>query len=147
MLNYRALLVSVLFLFLAACGNESNVQQEEPTASSEDVKRETAEAYHALEAYARSKKDQFVKQAEATLQSYEQRIGELRTRAEEAGGEAKKKLETAMQEWEAKKQMVTEKIEEMKTAGAERWQETEQQVDAAIEELKQAYDQARSSVS
>lgn len=147
MSHRRFLLILGFSSFLVACGGETDDQQNQSGAYSEDVKKEASEAYEALEAYAMKKKDQFLEQAEVTLKSYEERIDELKARAEEASGEAKKKIETAMQEWDAKKQTLIEKIEEMKAASAERWQKLEEQVDAAMEELKQLYEQARSAFS
>lgn len=70
----------------------------------------------------------------------------MKAKAEKASGEAKKKVDEAIETMREKQKSLKEQLEEFKTASAKKWQEMEKKIDAGLEELKQLYEKARSAV-
>ena len=75
-----------LCLILSFALTVSSCSRDSRDVSADKVKKETAEAYDALESYAIQKKEEFQQQAQAALDSYEKKIHELKAAAEKASG-------------------------------------------------------------
>lgn len=86
----------------AACGKDSNVEQGQPAPSSKEVTKEIREAYDVVKAYAMTKKEELRQQVEKTLEFYRKQIDELKLKAEKAKGEARKRLNDSVEEWNKK---------------------------------------------
>lgn len=147
MSHCRFLLILGFSLFIAACNGDTNARQSQSGKSSEDVKKETSEAYDALKAYSTKKKLEFEQQARATLESLDKQIEELKMKTEKASSEARKKYDAAVEEWNNKKAALAIQLEDLKTASADSWEEIEKRIENDMEELKKLYEDARSALS
>ncbi len=135
------LFLSMLLLFAAACGKDQS------TVSADKVAEKAGEAVDAAKTYAVEKKTQLQEQVDTKLKEYQERIDELKVKADKATGDAKNKFNEAMAEWNEKKESLKEQLEELKTATAENWAKVEARINQGIEELGELYEKARSAVS
>ena len=143
--KWNVLFLPLTLSMLVACGQDTD--QDTKDVSAEKAQRETAEAYDAVKAYAMKKKEEFGRQAEATLESYEKQIQELKARAEKAGGNARDKYREALAEWEKEKAEANKQLEELKSASADAWTEVEQRIETSMDELKRLYEEAKSALT
>ena len=135
-----------LVLSVTACDKDPKGYQEEAARSSEQLVRETQEAYQALKNYALQKQKEFRQQTEAKLARYEERIEKLREKIEKAGTEARRECNEIMKEWHTRTENLRQQLEEIKSTGAEAWQQAERQINAGMEELGKLYERARSTL-
>jgi ElaB/YqjD/DUF883 family membrane-anchored ribosome-binding protein len=137
-----------LLLALLACEKKPKEKEETKIAApTETVKKESEDAIEELKSYAKKKHEEFRDKAEAKLKFYEERVNELKAKADKATGEAKKKIDEALEAFREKQKALTEQLDKFKTASAKAWEEMEKKIDAGLEELKKHYERARSAMA
>lgn len=92
----------------------------------------------------REKRAAAEKKAEAVLQGFDQRLADLRARAESGAANAKEDVRRTMGELEEKKTAVQLKLEEAKTSTRETAHKAAENLDASVEELDRAVRDAAS---
>jgi TolA-binding protein len=130
----------VCAVVLAGCGGEEQATKVTP----EDVKEEAKEALQTATAFTAEQKEAYQKQIESTLEEYNQRMDELKTKAGALKGEARAKVNEQMEMLRNKREAAVQNLEQLKAASGEAWGDLKTGMDQAMTELQQAYDQALS---
>lgn len=130
------LLVSALTLLVfAGCA-----EKEETTA--EDVKKETKEAVETARAYTEEQRAKYMAEMMDKLESYEEQINELEMEARDTGDEARMAMEERLQTLRDKRDDMSERLDEMRSAGGDAWMEMKKGMDKAMDEMSKAYEKA-----
>jgi ABC-type glycerol-3-phosphate transport system substrate-binding protein len=140
-------MILVAFLsicFLAACGDRKESAKSEIGVTSEDVKKEAAEAVETTMAYTEHQKEKYQKQIEAKFEEYDQKIDELKVRAEGLQGEAKEELRQKIEELRKRRDATYNTLDELKSASGRAWDDMKSGMDTAMDELDEAYERALS---
>lgn len=136
-------IVTTSSLSLTACRSPREGTSK-TDVSKEDVKRETQEALRTTQAYLLQQKRAYQEKVEAELNRLDNRIAELKRKAEKAGTETQAKLGATMKELQRKKDVARRKLEELKSSSAQAWEDLKAGVDAAVDDLHKSYERARS---
>jgi len=130
------LLVSALTLLVfAGCA-----EKEDTTA--EDVKKETKEAVETARAYTEEQRAKYMAEMMDKLESYEEQINELEMEARDTGDEARMAMEERLQTLRDKRDDMSERLDEMRSAGGDAWMEMKKGMDKAMDEMSKAYEKA-----
>lgn len=127
-------------LAVAACGKNEPQQQK---ATVQDVKKNAQELAASVTNLAQQTKEAFVANAEKELADMNGRIAELKSRADNAQGEAKARLDLAVAQLERQRQAATEKLQAVKDASGDAWKDMSAGFATAWNDLKKAYDTAK----
>jgi chromosome segregation ATPase len=90
--------------------------------------------------------EQFRQKVEDELAVLERRLEELDRRIDAARGEAKARLERALEELRKKRTVVRRQLEELEASGRAAWQELREGIEAALEELRKGLEAVREEV-
>jgi len=140
-MTYLKIFLFVLSLILVACDQEA----EDPTA--EKLSKESGEAYEALKGYAEKKQRDFQQTMQTTLRSFDDKMRELKAKADEAGAMARQEYDAAMAKWEGQAETLNRELDDLNKASAEKWADLEAQIYAGIKELEKLYEDAESAVN
>lgn len=132
--------VILFWLTVSACGQN---EPAKPSASAEDVRRETAEALQAAQAYTIHQKEEYQQKVEAKLDELAKGIATLQAKAERAGAKGKAELNAMIAELQQKKEAARRHFEELKASSAEAWQDLKVAMETAMKDLERGYEQAR----
>lgn len=91
-------------------------------------------------------REEYRQKIQAQLDELAKGIANLQAEADQAGTEAKAKMQAMIAQMEQKKEAAQKKLREMKEATAEAWAEMKADIDAAMEDLKQSYERAISQL-
>jgi hypothetical protein len=86
-------------------------------------------------------KDETVKTMTTDVEKVEKQLAELKTKATQATGDEKIKLEMKHKEAVGKQEAFNKKFAELKTAAADKWEAVKKDADAAFAEFKKAVEQ------
>jgi uncharacterized protein YukE len=136
-----------LALLLIACGESQEPSQPKTDVTAEDVKQETQEAAETTVEYTQQEMQAYRERIDAQLSQMETQIEQLKSRADDWGGQATAEFQNAMDRLQEQKAAAAQKLEELKQSGAERWEGVKTEMDQAMADLKDAYDKAVSSSS
>lgn len=134
-----ALAIMCLSFAIFSCG-----ESKESKVTSEDVKKETKEAYATAVEYSKQQRDEFQRKMQAKLDEYRKRIYELQIEAEEMSAQVKANMNRRLEDLEAKREAAEEKLEQLKSSSAKAWAEIKEGLDKAVKDLDQAYQDASS---
>lgn len=90
-------------------------------------------------------KDAFLRDMEAKLDSYEDRIRSLQSDARKSTGESKKDLEESIREAVDLQRYAREGLDEIKTSGARDWEEPKMVLERAADDIEFALNKAAAS--
>jgi DNA anti-recombination protein RmuC len=124
----------------AACGKTDAPQQK---ATVEDVKKEAKAFAASVKNLARQTKEAFVANAEKELAEMDGKIDELKTRAHQAQGDARARLDRAVAQLEKQRRTAAEQLKAIKEAGGDAWKDMKAGFDGAWEEMKKDYEAAK----
>lgn len=131
---------SLFCLTVSACSQNEPVK---PSASAEDVRRETAEALRAARAYTSHQREEYQQKVEMKLNELVQGIATLQGKAERAGARGKAELNGMIAELQQKTETAQRHVEELKAAGTEAWEDLKVATEAAMKDLERGYERAR----
>jgi Skp family chaperone for outer membrane proteins len=131
-------MIGVLF-FVFSCGEST-----ETGVTSEDVKKETKEAYDTAVEYSKQQKEEILRKMQAKLDQYKQNIEKLKIKTELMSEGLKADFDRRVDELQEKQEAAEEKLSELKSSSGKAWSEIKEGLDQAMLDLDQAYVDARS---
>lgn len=141
----RLLLPVLLGVALTASAAEKTEEGAPPRPGSADLRKEAGEAIGAAAAKAGQERDEFVGKAQKEMAELNEKMAELRKKANKLGGEAKARLERQIQNLEPELKAAEQKLADLKSATGEKWEELKAGVSGAIDRLKQSMQKTRES--
>jgi hypothetical protein len=128
-----------LLFFVSSCGEST-----ETGVTSEDVKKESKEAYQTAVEYSKQQKEEIVRQMQVKLDEYKQNIEKLKIKTELMGQGLKADFNHRLDELQAKQEAAQEKLSELKSSSGKAWDEVKEGLNQAMLDLERAYVDARS---
>ena len=110
--------------------------------TSEDLARETKEAYEAFKAYMIDKKNDAVAHGKDLLKKTDAEIEKLQTKADAASGDAKVAYEEEIKNLQEKRAVAAKKLDELGEASADSWDDAKKGFTEAYQALYDAYKEA-----
>ena len=111
------LMIFFAAFFTVACSDKDDSQTTGSDVTSEDVKEEAKEAVEAAAAYTQQQKEEYLKEINARIDEFNQKIDELQKRAESKastlGKEARETMDNSMAELQQLKQETEAKYDEL----------------------------------
>ncbi len=92
----------------------------------------------------REQKDEYQKKAEATLKELNRKVEELKSKAVELQGDAKKEFDQQLKNLKKKQQTANRRLDKLKSASDKTWQDLKSKTDSAMKELEKLYDRVAS---
>ncbi|MCR4291516.1 MAG: apolipoprotein A1/A4/E family protein, partial [Candidatus Kuenenia sp.] len=129
-------------LFLMTSCSKETPEKAETHMSSEDVKRETGEAFETTKTYLKQEKEKYQKGAESTLNDLNDKIKGLQAKAEQAGSDTKAKYNEIIEGLQKRQGEAQNKLNDLKSKSADAWEDVKSGMDAALENLKNSYNDA-----
>jgi signal transduction protein with GAF and PtsI domain len=108
------------------------------------VIRETQEAVIATKDYTIQQKDAFQRKVQTELDEVQVRITQLRGQVKHTSAEARADIQKAIEELEKKKDLVSKKVEAIRSATASSWEQVKSKTEAAMDDLRDSFARARS---
>jgi hypothetical protein len=138
-LNLIATCLAMTFIWTV----NSTFAQEQPVTK-EDVKKQAAETVEKAKAYAEQQKQDYSKQAQATLDDLSKKIDQLKEQAKIAKGEALTKIQTSLGDLKVKQDQAKQRLQELAASTGAAWEQVKTGVDKAVDDLHKAYNNAAS---
>lgn len=110
--------------------------------TSEDVSKQTKEAWEAFKAYMIDQKDDAVEHGEEALDKADAKIEELEGKAAKASGDAKVQYRKEIEKLKKMRANAAQKLDELKKSSADAWDDSKQGFTEAYEDLHKAYNDA-----
>ena len=111
----------------------------ESKASAEKVVKETQEAIEATKEYTAQQKEIFQRKAQEELAAIQRQIIGLREKIAKASESTRADFKKSLNELEKKKDVVKERLDELKGATGAKWHEVREGMSNALNELKYSY--------
>jgi len=89
-------------------------------------------------------KDEFQKETEAKLKEFNRKVEELKSKAVELKGDAKKEFDELLEKLKKKQEAANKKLEKLKSASDKTWEDLKSKTDSAMKELEKLYDRVAS---
>ncbi len=87
-------------------------------------------------------KETYEKRSEKELQSMDEKINDLKSRAARLKDDAKEDYDAMMAELQDKREQAGKKWQELKEAGSEKWEQAKAEFNSALKDLKDAYERS-----
>jgi len=110
--------------------------------TSEDLAKESKEAYEAFKAYMVDKKNDAVAHGKELLKKTDAEIDKLQAQADEASGDAKVAYEEEIDNLKEKRAAAAKKLDELGDASADSWDDAKEGFTEAYKALYDAYKEA-----
>ncbi len=110
--------------------------------TSEDLAKETKEAFEAFKAYMIDKKNDALAHGKVLLDKTDAEIDKLQAEADEASGDAKVAYEEEIENLKAKRAVAAKKLDELGDASADSWDDAKEGFTEAYKALYDAYKEA-----
>jgi len=110
--------------------------------TSEDLAKETKEAFEAFKAYLIDKKNDAVAHGKDLLEKTDAEIEKLQAKADEASGDAKAAYEKQIDNLKEKRAVAAKKLDELGDASADSWNDAKKGFTEAYQALYDAYKEA-----
>ena len=110
--------------------------------TSEDLAKETKEAFEAFKAYMIDKKNDALAHGKVLLDKTDSEIDKLQAEADEASGDAKVAYEEEIENLKAKRAVAAKKLDELGDASADSWDDAKAGFTEAYKALYDAYKEA-----
>ncbi len=117
---------------------------QQTQVTKEEVKKQAAETMEKAKAYAEQQKQEYTKQAQATLDDLSKKIDQLKEQAKTAKGEAQTKIEAGLADLKVKQDQAKKKLQELGGPTGAAWEKVKTGVDKAVTDLQKAYNDASS---
>jgi hypothetical protein len=101
-----------------------------------DAENATAAAAKATTEAVIAKRDEYAREMNNQLDELDAKLAELKDRAVQAEGQAKKNLDKKLDEAKVKRDAAAKQLEELKLASAERWEKIKVGMGKAVDDLK-----------
>jgi Skp family chaperone for outer membrane proteins len=92
---------------------------------------------------AANERDQFVTSAQGQLDALNSSVQDLKTKAQQANGDAKTKLDQQVQALQQEQQAAAQKLDQLKGAVGDTWRDSKPAVTDAIDHLKQSVEKSK----
>jgi len=129
-------LLALLPLAISCDGSSDNGDGEQQKISPQEVGKKIGEAANATADYVAQEWKEFADSMRDRLDKADERIKELRKKAEEATGDAKKELERAAQRLAEKQKKLREQLKELGDRSGAAWEEAEEGFRKAMAEFE-----------
>lgn len=110
--------------------------------TSEDLARETKEAYEAFKAYMIDKKNDAVAHGKDLLKKTDAEVDKLQAKADQATGDAKVAYQKEIENLKEKRAVAAKKLDELGDASADSWDDAKEGFTEAYQALYDAYKEA-----
>lgn len=110
--------------------------------TSEDLAKESKEAFEAFKAYMIDKKNDALAHGKVLLDKTDAEIDKLQAEADEASGDAKVAYEEEIENLKAKRAVAAKKLDELGDASADSWDDAKEGFTEAYKALYDAYKEA-----
>lgn len=110
--------------------------------TSEDLARETKEAYEAFKAYMIDKKNDAVEHGKDLLKKTDAEVDKLQSSADQATGDAKVAYQKEIENLKEKRAVAAKKLDELGDASADSWDDAKEGFTEAYQALYDAYKEA-----
>lgn len=108
-----------------------------------DLKKKVQETLEAARNYTYDRKDEYAQKLQGVADDLNKKIAELKVQAEQAGAEAKARLQPQIDELRRKSETVQKQLDKVKAATPAVWNDIKSGVNKALEELQDAFEKAR----
>ena len=136
------MLLSALMLAAAGCGKKPQTSPLAPTNAStggvEKIKQEAKDAVTAATGYLTQQKERLQNSLSDKLTDLAKQLSDLKAKSERTGDKARSEWTNALAGLQRKKQVVADKLEQLKNSSADKWQEFKADVEAALADLEKA---------
>ena len=139
----RALRLIAIFIAIV-CIWAVNWSYAQQPVTKEDVKKQAAETMEKAKAYAEQQRQEYTKQAQATLDDLSKKIDQLKEQAKNYKGEALAKIEAGLADLKVKQDQAKQKLQEVGSSTGAAWEQIKTGVDKAVTDLQKAYNEASS---
>ena len=110
--------------------------------TSDELAKETKEAYKAFKAYMIDKKNDAVAHGKDLLKKTDAAVDQLQVKADEASGDAQKTYQESIDDLKEKRAVAAEKLDNLGNASADSWDDAKEGFTEAYEALYDAYKKA-----
>lgn len=135
---------SVLAATLAVTVVAATAPAAADTTTASDVAKELRDVVEVAKDYGYDKKEEYETKLEGALERLDQKISELKAKAEQAGAAAKDDLTQAIADLEKKSAEARGKLEALRGSTARAWEDVKSGTTNVVKELGQTYDKVRS---
>jgi DNA anti-recombination protein RmuC len=129
--------ILLAFLMCTLAINARAESTNKPTAT-EDIKRESKEAFEATKAYTEQQAKEFNKKAEAQFHELGKKLDEWKAKADKQTGQAKADLDKKIAEAQMKADELKPKLDQLKSATSNVWNEVKSGFERGLDDLKKA---------
>jgi peptidoglycan hydrolase CwlO-like protein len=133
------ILLIVIAAFLIAAPLTGSAIAE---STSDELAKETKEAYEAFKAYMIDKKNDAVAHGKDLLKKTDAEVDKLQAKADEASGDAKDAYKETIDDLKEKRAVAGEKLDELGNASADSWDDAKEGFTEAYKALYDAYKKA-----
>jgi predicted nucleic acid-binding Zn-ribbon protein len=133
----------MLAVLFAAQGCERNPADRTPgKVTPEDVRRDAGQAVDTTAEYSRQTMEEFQKKLETQLNDLDAKIDKLREKGSDLKGEAKANWDRKMADLEKKRDTARDKLAKLGHSSAEAWKDVQKGAQSAWDELDKAFREA-----
>lgn len=130
----------MLIGLLVALGCEQKSAERTPgKVTTEDVRRDAGQAAETATEYARQSKEEFQKKMDTQLQEMDAKIAKLREKGGDLKDQAKADWDKKMAELETKREAAHAKLAEVSQSSGEAWKDVQQGAQSAWDALDKAF--------
>ena len=139
----RLFWILMLAMLFVAQGCERNPADRTPgKVTSEDVRRDAGQAVNTAVEYSQQTKEEFQEKLETQLNELDAKIAKLREKGRDLKDEAKVKWDRKMTELETKRDAARAKLDEVGRSSAEAWKDVQKGAQSAWDKLEKAFHDA-----
>jgi hypothetical protein len=124
-------------------GKNRVVSMAEPRLSMDNIQKEVNDALESAKSYTYQQKGEYQKKLQGVMHDLDERIDDLKSKAEEASEEAKKRYAKEMEELRPKREALRKKLAQVREAAPDVWDDIKSGVGAAAHDLGRAIDRVR----
>lgn len=137
---FRIVIVLILTGLFAAIGCEQKPSDRTPgTVTSEDVRSDAGQAVETAVEYSQQAKEEFRKKLETQLNELDAKIAKLREKGGDLKDDAKVKWDQKMSDLEKKREAAHAKLAEVGQSSADAWEDVRKGAQSAWDELDKAF--------
>jgi len=147
MQSLKVLMMLCLFSLIATYELISPAPRMELAASGGQLKKESKAAYDVMVAYGKYYREELHKNTKASLELFDKQFQDLGNLIREARMQAREKFAKTVNEWGSQREIVDEKLREMKASWVAAWEATKKQIGARMEDLRKLFNPPSSANS
>jgi oligoendopeptidase F len=133
--------ITTAVFFLVGCGDQNNASGFQSQITSENVKKDAAKAIATAKAYTLNQREEYQKQIQEKLNSFDQKLEALKSEAGSVKDNAKAQYEDTIAELQKKINEASNAFKELKNKSGDAWSEIKVRMDQRIDDLQKAFDQ------